>query len=172
MYNKKEFAIKRLSILAMLVAITVILAVFCTIRIGNAIKIPLKFITVFITAALYGPICGGVVGALGDILNSFLVPIGIPLPQITIVEFIYGVIMGLFFYKRQGVYINTVICSVILTLLDIFVVSYILTSVGYFPSVSVAISMRIIASLIKFLIYILVFPILKKYLPSLERNIN
>ena len=158
----------------MLTALTVILAVFCTFRIGNAIKIPFKFVTVFITAAVYGPVWGGVVGALGDFLNSVLFPVGAPLPQITAVEFLYGVIFGLFFYKKKGkgYYINSVICAFILTIIDLTLMSYILTSVGYFASFSVAVSIRFTASVVKFFMYIIVFILLKKYLTSFERLIN
>ncbi len=172
--KKRKITVKKLCVLSMLTALTVILAIFCTFRIGNAIKIPFKFVTVFITASVYGPIWGGVVGALGDLLNSVLVPVGPPLPQITAVEFLYGVIFGLFFYKKQGkiYYINTVICAFVLTIIDITLVSYILTQVGYFSSFTVAVSIRFSASVIKFLMYIIVCVLLKKYITSFERLIN
>ena len=93
----EKLTAKKLCILAMLTALTVVLAVYGTFRIGNVIKIPTKFITVFISAALYGPIWGGVVAAIGDLLNSFLMPVGPWLPQITIVEFLCGFMFGLFF---------------------------------------------------------------------------
>ncbi len=170
----EKLNVKKLCILAMLTAITVILAIFCTFRIGNAIKIPFKFITVFITGAIFGPVWGGVVGALGDILNSVLVPVGAPLPQITAVEFIYGFLFGLLLYKKDGkrYYVNTVICAFIMTVIDIVVVSYILTSVGYFPSFTVAVSVRFIASVIKFFMYIIVCILLKKHITLFERLIN
>ncbi len=173
-FMKNKISVKKISVLAMLTALTVILAIFCTLRVGNAIKVPFKFITVFITAAMYGPLWGGVVGALGDILNSVLVPVGAPLPQITAVEFLYGFLFGVFFYKKQdkGYYINTVICAFVLTIIDITLMSYILTSVGYFPSFSVAVTVRFSASVIKFFMYIIVCILLKKHLVTFERLIN
>lgn len=171
----EKLSVKKMCLLAMLTAVTVVLAIYCTLRVGNAIKIPLKFISVFITAALYGPVWGGVVGALGDILNSFLVPVGPPLPQITAVEFLYGFIFGLFFYKKyekKSYFLNTVICAVILTVIDIILMSYILTGVGYFPSFSASVSVRFTASLIKFVLYVIVCVILKKYLKAFERIIG
>lgn len=172
--KKRKITVKKLCVLSMLTALTVILAIFCTFRIGNAIKIPFKFITVFITATVYGPVWGGVVGALGDFLNSVLVPVGAPLPQITAVEFLYGVIFGLFFYKKHGkiYYINTVICAFVMTIIDLTLVSYILTSVGYFSSFTVAVTIRFSASAIKFFMYIVVCILLKKYITSFERLIN
>ena len=170
----KKLTVKKLSMLAMLTALTVILAIFCTFRIGNAIKIPFKFVTVFITAAVYGPIWGGVVGALGDILNSVLVPVGAPLPQITAVEFLYGVIFGLFFYGkfRKRYFFNTILCAFVLCVIDITIMSYILTSVGYFPTFAVAVATRFTATIVKFFMYIAVCLLLKKYLTFFERLIN
>ncbi|MDD4688194.1 MAG: folate family ECF transporter S component [Eubacteriales bacterium] len=168
----EKLTVRKLCMLGMLTALTVLLAIYCTFRIGNAIKIPFKFVTVFVTAVIFGPVWGGVVGALGDILNALIVPVGPIIPQITAVEFLYGFIFGLFFYKKKNYYMNTVICAVVLSLVDIFVVSYILTSVGYFPGYITAISIRLIASVVKLGMYILVCVILKKHLGTFERMIN
>ena len=99
---------------------------------------------------------------------------GPPLIQITAVEFLYGVIFGLFFYKKKGriYYINTFLCALVMTLIDITLVSYILTSVGYFPSFGAAVSIRLAASVIKFFMYIIVCVLLKNYINSLERMMN
>lgn len=169
----RKINLRELCILGLLTALTVILAVFCTIRLGNAIKIPLKFITVFLTASAFGPVWGGIVGALGDVLNSVLVPVGAPLPLITLVEFIYGFIFGLFFYNNTNSYLlKTIVCSLLLTVIDIFIVSFILTSVGYFANFSVALLIRFPASAIKFALYIIVILFLKRYLNYFGRQIK
>lgn len=169
----RKITVRELTVLGMLTAITVILAIFCTFRIGTAIKIPMKFITVFITSSVFGPIWGGIVGALGDILNSILVPVGAPIPLITLVEFIYGFIFGLFFYNNSKNYIiKTIICSLILSLIDILAVSLILTNVGYFNDFSTAIAIRLPASAIKFVIYIVVMLLFKTHFDYLGRLIK
>ena len=170
----KKITVKNLCTLAMLTSLTVLLAIFCTFRIGDTIKIPLKFITVFITAFSFGPVWAGVVGALGDILNSILVPVGPLLPQITIIEFLYGFIWGLFFYRNSDKYytVKTIICSVILTLIDLFAVSYILMSVGYFPSFTVAFTIRLPASVIKSVLYIVTILVFKKFQRFIGRRIT
>ena len=68
----KKLNLRQFCALALLTAITVVLAVFCTIRVGSAIKIPLKFISVFLTAVIFGPWYAGLSAALGDILNLML----------------------------------------------------------------------------------------------------
>ena len=169
----KKLTVRELCTLGLLTALTVVLAIYCTFRIGNAIKIPLKFITVFLTSVSFGPLWGGIVAAIGDILNSVLVPVGAPLPQITVIEFLYGFIFGLFFYNKQKNYFTrTLLCSLILSIIDITVVSFILTTVGYFPSFAVAVSVRFTATIIKFAVYILVLLFFKKHLNNFERQIN
>ena len=98
----KNFTVKKTATLGILIAITVLLAIYMTFRVGNQIKIPMKFITIFITGALYGPLSAGIVAAISDLLNAFLVPVGPPLLQITLIEFIGGVVFGLFFYKTKN----------------------------------------------------------------------
>ncbi len=169
----EKLTVKKLCVLAMLTALTAILAIYGTFRVGNYIKIPTKFISVFITGAVFGPVWGGVVGALGDILNSFLMPVGPWLPQITAVEFLCGFLFGLFFYKGEGKYLlRTVLCALVLTAIDLVLMSLLLTQVGYFPSFTAAVTIRFAASAIKFALYILVCLLLKKYLASFERLMN
>lgn len=170
----EKLTVKKLCVLAMLTALTAVLAIYCTFRVGTLIKIPLKFITVFISAALFGPVWGGVVALLGDILNAVLMPVGLFLPQVSAVEFLYGFIFGLFYYKKynKGYIKNTILCALLLTLIDLFLMSYILTTVGIFANFAMAVTMRFAASLIKFALYILICLLLKKHLVSFERLMN
>lgn len=170
----EKLTAKKLCVLAMLTALTAILAIYGTIRVGNYIKIPTKFVSVFITAVIFGPLWGGVVAALGDVLNSFLMPVGPWLIQITAMEFVYGFVFGLFFFtkKTDGYLWRTVLCALVLTVLDLVPMSAILTQVGYFPSFAVAVSIRTLASMLKLVLYIVVCLLLKKHLASFERLMN
>ncbi len=173
-FRLEKLSAKKLCVLAMLTALTALLAIYGTLRVGNMIKIPTKFITVFITAAIYGPIWGGVVGALGDLLNSFLMPVGPWLAQITAVEFLCGFVFGLFFYKQtnNGYILRAILCALALTLIDLFLMSALLTQVGYFPDFITAVTIRAVASALKCSLYIVVCLLLKKHLASFERLMN
>jgi len=162
LFGLEKLNAKKLCVLAMLTALTVLLAVYGTFRIGNIIKIPTKFITVFIAAAMYGPLWGGVVAALGDLLNAFLMPVGPWLPQITAVEFLYGFIFGLCFYKKSETsYLwRTILCALLLTAIDLLLVSYLLVGIS-FPSYAVALVTRLPASAIKLALYLLFCLMLK-----------
>lgn len=165
--NRKTCAI------AMLVATAFVLGVL-SIRIGAGIKISFKFLPVFISSALYGPIYGGLCGALSDFLSYFLNPGSGPLmPQITFVEFLYGLSYGIFFYKAEHItkinVLKTVVCVILNTLLlSLGVMSYILMDlVGL--SYTQTIAMRMLPSIINMVIQFVFIILMLKYMPSLNK---
>lgn len=163
----------KLCVIALLTAATVILSIFGTFRVGNQIKIPLKFLTVFLTGALCGPLAGGIVGAAGDILNAVLVPVGPLLPQITAVEFLYGVIFGLFFFKAEdsaAYYIRAAVCSLLQFFIGLTVTTYILVGVGYFSSFSAAVIIRLPAAIATLAMHIFCICIMKKFVFAAKRR--
>lgn len=147
-------------ILGLLASITALLSIFCTFRIGTVVKIPLKFISVFVTAALYGPLWGGICAALGDILNCLLAPVGPFVPQVTALEFASGFLFGLFFLKnttKNKHIVMSIFCVLAQLFLDLIINTAVFTfSLGWFPSFWTAFCIRIPASLIKFLLNVAV----------------
>ena len=165
--NKGKFTIKRIAVLGVLTAITVLLAIYATFRVGNQIKIPLKFVTIFITGALYGPLSAGLVAAATDLLNAFLVPVGPPLIQITIIEFLYGVMFGIFFKCAKNnnfYYVRALLCSLGQFLTGLFLTTFVLLKVGYFASFTSAIIIRLPALILTFVIHVAVLCILKNFI--------
>lgn len=167
-FNLKNMTLKKFCILSLLCAITAILSIYCTLRIGNAIKIPFKFISIFLTAATLGPVCGGLVGAIGDILNVFLAPSGPWLPQLTIVEFFYGFVFGLIFhnkkYSGKGYILRSILCIAVLFLIDMFITTFILKSAGYFPTFMAGFWIRLSAGVVKAVIQGIFILFSSKYL--------
>ena len=98
---KLKFTTRTLTALAMLIAIEVILSRFLSINAWN-IKIGFGFVPVVIAAVLYGPLAGGIVGALSDFIGALLFPIGTYFPGFTLTSFLMGMIFGLFLYKKQS----------------------------------------------------------------------
>ena len=171
----KKISTKKLCLLAIFTAITVILGVYATFRIGNQIKIPTKFIAVFMTGTVFGPVAGGVVAAVADILNSVLMPVGPPLPQITAVEFICGVIYGLCFYKvkdNKMYYARAALCALFQLAIGMTIMSKILVDVGYFPTFYSACAVRFIPALISFVLQIIVMCVLKKFVFMVKNYIK
>ncbi len=170
--SSQKLTTKKFCILSLLVAITAILSIYCTLRIGNAIKIPFKFISVFLTAAVLGPVWGGLVALLGDILNVFLAPSGPWIPPISAIEFLCGFVFGLFFYKRpfsgKSYVLRTVLCMAVMFLIDLLLTSFILKNAGYFPSFLSALSIRMPAAILKIIIQGVFILISSKYIGNFK----
>ena len=167
-----KLTVKVICVVGLLIAITVVLAVFGTFRVGEVIKIPVKFVSIFVTSALYGPIYGGLVAVLGDLFNCLLAPSGAFLPQITALEFLNGFVFGIFFFgteiSKKGYIIRTFLCTLVLFAVDVFLTGLVLVSVGIFPSFAVAFAVRIWASLIKAALHIVVISAFKNLTEGLR----
>ena len=61
-------SLRKLTALAVLIAIQIILSRFCSINAWN-LKIGLGFLPVAFSGALFGPLCGALVGAASDFLE-------------------------------------------------------------------------------------------------------
>lgn len=93
-------SVRELAICGLLLALCVVLARFGTFYIGTTVKIEFYFIAVLAAAILYGPVMGGLVGAMGDVLSWVLTSTGPFFPGFTISYFLTGVIYGLFLYRE------------------------------------------------------------------------
>lgn len=156
---KQKFTTRKICLLGVFAAITAVLGIFATFRIGNQIKVPLKFISVFMTGAIFGPVSGGLVAAVADILNATLVPVGPIMPQITAVEFVYGFIYGAFFFnakENKSYYLRAAVCCLLQFIISITLMSLLLTQVGYFSSFGTAVVIRMPAALVTLALHLLV----------------
>ena len=90
------------------------------------LKIGLGVLPVIVTAVLYGPLYGGTVGALTDLLQALIFPKGAYMPWFTVIGALFGVIPGMFFVKSQkptlkrifaAVFSGQTVCSVVLNTL-------------------------------------------------------
>ena len=113
-------AIQRLTISAMLLAISVIFGFF-KIPLSQVSEIRLQFLPVAMEGMLFGPLYGGIVGGLSDILCYIARPTGPFFPGFTISAVIQGIIYGLILNKEQSLgrvliaqAVDTIIVSLIL----------------------------------------------------------
>lgn len=121
--------IRKLALIGMLTALTAVIGMYCTLRIGTAIKISFKFISVFVLSSMFGPLWGGLSCIFSDILSYAVNPVAGFLPMITFSEFLYGFTDGLFYYNRKISASKIIICS----LVEIIVINIILTSYFLIP---------------------------------------
>lgn len=153
---------KKICTLSMLIAVSVVLGAYLTVRIGGGIKITFKFVTVFIAAYFFGPTAGGIVGIVSDIIAYVLSPTGAFLPQVSAIEFVYGFIFGIMFYKKNISVFKIVVCAAIqMLIINLFGTSYVLKEFfggNYFA----AISARIPTAILNTAIQIISLTLLKK----------
>lgn len=171
----KMHSAKDLCALALMIAITVLLGIYATFRIGSGIKVSLKFIPVFITAALFGPVWGGTVAAIADIVAFIVNPVGgMFIPQITMVEFFYGFSFGLFFFNMQtwkG--FKTIISVFVCVILQIAFLNLGLTTYFLMPLMNMNFKnlfiTRSVAALVNMSLRLVIVTVMCKYISAFRR---
>ena len=103
--KKSKFAVKRLVLNAVLIALYVLLG-FVKIPIGNMLRINLASFAVVVCAVAFSPIDGLIVGFMGEFLSQILGPYGMtPTTALwALPEAVRGLLLGLFmliFVKKQ-----------------------------------------------------------------------
>lgn len=140
MFKNKKITTKDICIIAMLIAVTAVLGFISgKLRIVTFSKFSFNFISVYFTAVLFGPVVAGLVGVAGDFISA--IGTGPYLWMIGLIEFIYGFIFGILFYKKEVVpekhstfILKSLAATLIIAAVDIFVKSLILMNVGFAPS--------------------------------------
>lgn len=99
LYMKKNSSlrIRKITYLAILVALEVVLNRFCSIN-TMGLKIGFSFVPIIIAASLFGPLSAGIVYALADLTGAILFPIGTYHPGFTVCAAAMGLVYGLFLY--------------------------------------------------------------------------
>ena len=89
-----------LVITAMLIAVGIILGQF-SIQITDTMKVGISFIATQLTAALFGPVVGGLMGGVADILKFIIKPTGAFFWGWTFNAMLGPVIYGILLYKKN-----------------------------------------------------------------------
>lgn len=100
---------KRIASLAVLIAIEIVLSRFCSISTPIA-KIGFAFLPLALAAILYGPLYGGIVGAVADFFGAILFPIGAYFPGFTLTAFLSGFTYGVFLHEKQKTLFRITCC--------------------------------------------------------------
>lgn len=95
----KKLTARNIVIYGMLIALNVVLTRVGSIRIGGGgteiIRIGFGGYPIIFAGILFGPIAGGVVGAIGDIVGMIISPMGAYMPHFTLTAALTGIIPGL-----------------------------------------------------------------------------
>lgn len=106
-YTAYKALLTRLCVCALITSVAVILDGFLKIPVDlfgvYALKLSFGMVPVIFLSIRYGPLYGGVCGAIMDILQLVLFPTGVYNPLFTIGCFLNGLIPGLFFLKGKHI---------------------------------------------------------------------
>ena len=117
MQKRKVFgSAKSLTLMAMLVAMSVVIGIFCksVLDFGGIFRITFENLPIILSGIVFGPITGGIVGLSSDIISYLLSGQAYPLnPVVTIGAAAVGAMSGLmakYVVKRRG-YLQIAICE-------------------------------------------------------------
>ena len=87
---------KRLTLMAMLIALQIVLSKFLMLQVTDSIRLSIDSVPILLAGIWFGPIAGGIVGTLADFLGTILFPTaGAYYPPLTIAFFLIGFVSGL-----------------------------------------------------------------------------
>ena len=90
----KKISVNVLTQVAVLLAMEVVLSRFFSIA-TPVTKFSFAFVPLALCGALFGPVYGGIMGALADLLGAILFPIGPYFPGYTLNNALHGVALGM-----------------------------------------------------------------------------
>lgn len=94
-------SIRAVAVCGMLLALSVVLGLVATIRIGNYIRIGFASLPNRTVDDLFGPFVGLIFGAAADIVSWFVNPTGDFFPGFTITAMVYSAVFGSIIYRRK-----------------------------------------------------------------------
>ena len=156
---------KSLAMAAMLLAIATVLGIF-SIPVGTSLKIGLSTLAIQLTAALFGPVVSGSVGALADILQYLIRPTGPYFPGFTISGAIGGIIFGLIYYKRRLSIPRIAVANLIVTVFVNILLNTFWLKVLYGKGFLALLPGRVTKNLVLLPIYVILFYLMTR---ALER---
>lgn len=140
---------RNLVFMALIVALYVVISCLSTF-LSSYIRISFTYIPVALASAMFGPVCGGVVGVLGDVF-AFVVSQsagGSYFPGFTLNAFIGGFIYGIFFYKNDITVMRVVCAKLLIFLIVQLGLTPLWLSIMYGKSYIALVSFRIFKNLI------------------------
>ena len=161
----RRIPVRTIVYLGVLTALEIVLSRFLSLNAWN-LKIGFSFVPVAMAGMLFGPLGGGIVGALGDFLGAVLFPIGPYFPGFTLTAFLTGAVFGLFLRRKRtalpvlgAVAVNQLLLSLLLNTLWISI----LYGSPYLPLLGTRVVQCAILAPVQFAVLLLLGRALNKY---------
>ena len=157
--------LKTLVITSLLIAIGIVLGQF-SIQLTENVKIGISFIATQMTANLFGPVVGGIMGGVADILKFIIKPTGPFLIGYTISAILGPVIYGIMLYKKPirfwRIFLSKTIVAIFINLLLGTFWSYHYFGAAFWAAIPAKLLQQVIQVPVQSIIYYFVMVALKK----------
>ncbi len=113
----KEKDVRKLVLISLFIALNVVFTRFLSIQTFD-LRIGFGFLPSVIASMMFGPIIGGIIGIVSDLIGVILFPSGGFFPGFTLSAFLAGVIYGVGLHKKPATLIRFVI---VFTIINVFI---------------------------------------------------
>ncbi len=169
--QKKIIMVRKTVYLAMFIAITCVLSRFLSIQLPF-LKITFSFIPIALAGMIFGPVYGGVVAGLEDLIGAILFPTAAFFPGFTLSAALVGIIYGLVLYKKPKTTARFVVANAIIAIVIHIVLNTLWLVIMYDKGFIALASTRIIKALIMIPIEVIMLKISWKYIgEKLEKSL-
>ncbi len=170
---KTKFSTKTVVFAGLLIAMEIILSRFVQIPIPffeiSKDRISLGFLPVAVGGMLYGPLGGGIIAGLADIIRAIILPQGGAInPLYTFTALLRGVLYGTFLQKSTAWRRVLMVSTIILTGVNLILNSAI-TAFSYGGTFGARLVTKLIPALVN---YVIQLAVLMPALPKLERSLH
>lgn len=157
--------LKTLVVTALLIALGIILGQW-SIQISQSMKIGVSFIATQMTATLFGPVVGGIMGGIADVLKFIIKPTGPFLLGYTLNAMLGPMIYGVMLYKKPisfwRILISKTVVAIVINLFLGTFWSYHYFGIAFWASIPTKLVQQVIQVPIQSLIFYFVMITLKK----------
>ncbi len=170
---KTKFSTRNVVLFGLLICLEIILTRFIQLPVPmfalSKDRISLGFLPVAMGGMLFGPVGGGIIAALSDILRALLLPYGGAInPLFTVTATLKGVLYGAFLYKNTD-WKRILLVSFLLFVFVNVGLNSVITAFSYGGTFMARVSVKIWPAFVNFLLQI---AILIPALPNLERRLR
>ena len=155
--------------MALLLAISVIIDQF-TLQLTPTLKVGFGFIVTGLSGMLYGPVCAGLMGGVGDVVRFIIKPTGTFFFGFTLNAILGGILYGLCFYKNKVTVWRCVISKTLANLIINILLNTLWLSIlmgkGFYGLLVPRITKNLIALPIEILLLWVILGPLAKYLKA------
>ena len=169
--TKEISLVKKVVYMGMFIAITCVLSRFLSIQLPF-LKITFSFIPIALASMIFGPVYGGAVAGIEDLIGAILFPKGAFFPGFTLSAALVGVIYGVVLYKKPKTTTRFIIANTIIAVGVNIVLNTLWLVIMYDKGFIALASTRIIKALIMIPLEVITLKISWEYIgEKLEKSI-